>query len=57
MQRVTQMHITPDLLAEIAPRADVRIQVAGETIEPGVFTTPARVRPRELFHGSVERKS
>ena len=44
MQRVTQMHVTPDLLAEINPQADVRIQVAGETIEPGVFTAPARVR-------------
>ena len=38
------MHVTPDLLAEINPQADVRIQVAGETIEPGVFTAPARVR-------------
>ncbi|BGP56528.1 mitochondrial 54S ribosomal protein YmL35 [Rhodotorula sphaerocarpa] len=44
MQRVTQMHVTPDLLAEIYPRADVRIHVAGETIEPGVYTAPARTR-------------
>ncbi|GAA5999639.1 mitochondrial 54S ribosomal protein mL38 MRPL35 [Rhodotorula paludigena] len=44
MQRVTQMHVTPDLLAEIVPAADVRLQVAGETIEPGVFTLPAQTR-------------
>ncbi|KWU44795.1 PEBP-like protein [Rhodotorula sp. JG-1b] len=55
MQRVTQMHVTPDLLAEINPQADVRIQVAGETIEPGVFTAPARTREgfevtAQVFH-------
>lgn len=50
MQRVTQMHVTPDLLAEIYPRADVRIHVAGETIEPGVYTAPARVRSVRPVH-------
>ncbi|GAA5991045.1 hypothetical protein JCM10908_006515 [Rhodotorula pacifica] len=55
MQRVTQMHVTPDLLAEIQPQADVRIQVDGETIEPGVFTAPARTRDgfqvtAQVFH-------
>lgn len=44
MQRVTQMHVTPDLLPEIKPAADVRLAVGGSTIEPGVFTKPADVR-------------
>ncbi|BGP49283.1 mitochondrial 54S ribosomal protein YmL35 [Rhodotorula kratochvilovae] len=52
MQRVTQMHVTPDLLPEIKPVADVRLQVAGQTIEPGVFTKPADTR--EGFDVSVQ---
>lgn len=44
MQRVTQMNVIPDVLGDIYPEADVRIKVAGETIEPGVFTLPAQVR-------------
>ncbi|GAA6055622.1 hypothetical protein JCM3770_006729 [Rhodotorula araucariae] len=52
MQRVTQMHITPDLLPEIKPVADVRLHVAGATIEPGVFTNPADTR--EGFEVSVQ---
>jgi len=44
MQRVTQMHVTPDLLADIKPSADVRLTVAGSTIEPGSYTKPADVR-------------
>ena len=44
MQRVTQMSVTPDLLPEIAPQADLRIQIAQEQIVPGVFTKPADVR-------------
>ncbi|GAA5825143.1 hypothetical protein JCM11251_006117 [Rhodosporidiobolus azoricus] len=44
MQRVTQMHVVPDLLPSISPSADVRIQVGGETVEPGAFTMPAQSR-------------
>ncbi|GAA5875709.1 hypothetical protein JCM8547_007046 [Rhodosporidiobolus lusitaniae] len=44
MQRVTQMHVTPDLLPSISPELDVRIQVGGQTIEPGSFTLPAQTR-------------
>ncbi|KPV74569.1 uncharacterized protein RHOBADRAFT_45059 [Rhodotorula graminis WP1] len=44
MQRVTQMHVTPDLLPEIKPVADVRLTVAGSTIEPGSYTKPADTR-------------
>lgn len=43
MQRVTQMSVTPDLLPEIAPEADVRIRIGAEQIVPGVFTSPADV--------------
>ncbi|TNY24433.1 phosphatidylethanolamine-binding protein [Rhodotorula diobovata] len=52
MQRVTQMHVTPDLLPEIKPAADVRLAVGGSTIEPGVFTKPADTR--EAFDVSVQ---
>jgi large subunit ribosomal protein L35 len=45
MQRVTQMSVTPDLLPEIAPEADLRIRVGSEQIVPGVFTNPADVSP------------
>ncbi|GAA5933242.1 YbhB/YbcL family Raf kinase inhibitor-like protein [Sporobolomyces koalae] len=41
MQRVTQMSVTPDLLPEIAPEADLRIQIGEQQIVPGVFTKPA----------------
>ncbi|GAA5828153.1 hypothetical protein JCM5353_007807 [Sporobolomyces roseus] len=44
MQRVTQMSVTPDLLPEIAPEADVRIRIGSEQIVPGVFTSPADTR-------------
>lgn len=43
MQRVTQMSVTPDLLAEIRPEVDVQIKIAGQEIEPGVFTLPSQV--------------
>ncbi|GAA6020577.1 hypothetical protein JCM11491_000802 [Sporobolomyces phaffii] len=44
MQRVTQMSVTPDLLPEITPEADLRIRVGHEQIVPGVFTNPAETR-------------
>lgn len=44
MQRVTQMSVTPDLLAEINPEADVQIRIAGNHIEPGSYTLPSQVR-------------
>ncbi|GAA5908745.1 hypothetical protein JCM6882_008194 [Rhodosporidiobolus microsporus] len=44
MQRVTQMHVTPDLLPSISPVADVRIHVGGEAIEPGSFAKPGQTR-------------
>ncbi|BGP25764.1 mitochondrial 54S ribosomal protein YmL35 [Rhodotorula toruloides] len=55
MQRVTQMNVTPDVVGDIYPEIDLRIQVAGETIEPGVFTLPAQTRERievtaQVFH-------
>ena len=49
MQRVTQMSVTPDLLPEIAPEADLRIRVGQEQIVPGVFTAPADVRSYSLL--------
>ncbi|GAA5956966.1 hypothetical protein JCM3765_006654 [Sporobolomyces pararoseus] len=55
MQRVTQMSVTPDLLPEIAPEADLRIRVGEEQIVPGVFTAPADTREgievsAQVFH-------
>ncbi|GAA6060350.1 hypothetical protein JCM10212_004534 [Sporobolomyces blumeae] len=55
MQRVTQMSVTPDVLPEIAPEADVRIQIGGDQIVPGVFTKPAETREgiqvsAQVFH-------
>ncbi|GAA5836809.1 hypothetical protein JCM3766R1_006270 [Sporobolomyces carnicolor] len=55
MQRVTQMSVTPDLLPEIVPQADLRIQIAQEQIVPGVFTKPADTREgieisAQVFH-------
>ncbi|EGU11322.1 hypothetical protein RTG_02794 [Rhodotorula toruloides ATCC 204091] len=55
MQRVTQMNVIPDVVGDIYPEIDLRIQVAGETIEPGVFTLPAQTREgievsAQVFH-------
>ncbi|GAA5972018.1 hypothetical protein JCM11641_002459 [Rhodosporidiobolus odoratus] len=55
MQRVTQMNVTPDLLAAISPQADVRFRVGGEAVEPGSFTKPAQTRAgveisAQVFH-------
>ncbi|KAK4046927.1 hypothetical protein OIV83_005718 [Microbotryomycetes sp. JL201] len=44
MQRVTQMHVTPDVLPAINPTARLDITVDGETIEPGSYTKPAATR-------------
>ncbi|GAA5873785.1 hypothetical protein JCM16303_002588 [Sporobolomyces ruberrimus] len=55
MQRVTQMSVTPDLLPEIVPEADLRIRIGSEQIVPGVFTNPADTREgievsAQVFH-------
>ncbi|GAA5895427.1 YbhB/YbcL family Raf kinase inhibitor-like protein [Sporobolomyces salmoneus] len=55
MQRVTQMSVTPDLLPEIVPEADLRIRIGEEQIVPGVFTSPADTREgievsAQVFH-------
>ncbi|BGP17591.1 hypothetical protein JCM10213_001240 [Rhodosporidiobolus nylandii] len=44
MQRVTQMHVVPDLLPSISPKADVRIRIAGQAVEPGAYVKPAQTR-------------
>ncbi|GAA6011683.1 hypothetical protein JCM10207_004208 [Rhodosporidiobolus poonsookiae] len=55
LQRIHQMHIVPDLLPSLSPEVDVRIQVAGETVEPGAYTQPAQTREgfevsAQVFH-------
>ncbi|KAM0791824.1 hypothetical protein ACM66B_004083 [Microbotryomycetes sp. NB124-2] len=44
MQRVTQMHVTPDVLPKIEPTARLDITVDGQRIEPGSYTSPAATR-------------
>lgn len=43
MQRITQMSVTPDLLAEISPEANLEIKIAGNSIEPGSYALPSQV--------------
>lgn len=48
MQRVTQMNVTPDLIASISPSADVRVSISGEDTVPGVFVLPSQVSESRL---------
>lgn len=37
MQRLTQMHIMPDVLPEIEPVVDVQVRFRGKDVQPGAF--------------------
>ncbi|KAI5836868.1 phosphatidylethanolamine-binding protein [Morchella snyderi] len=37
MQRLTQMHVIPDVLPDVDPRVDVQVRFAGRDTAPGVF--------------------
>lgn len=37
MQRLTQMHVVPDVLPALDPVADVQVRFRGRDIQPGAF--------------------
>lgn len=37
MQRLTQMHVIPDVLPGVDPSVDVQVRFVGRDIRPGVF--------------------
>lgn len=37
MQRLTQMHVIPDVLPSVDPRVDVQVRFAGRDTAPGMF--------------------
>ena len=43
MQRITQMHIVPDLMSHIDPDVNLRVMLQEGSIDPGVFLRPDQV--------------
>jgi large subunit ribosomal protein L35 len=37
MQRLTQMHVVPDLLPQIDPVVDVQVRFQGKDVQPGAY--------------------
>lgn len=42
MQRVSQMHIVPDILGRLEPQADLRLTINGTPVEPGSYIKPTQ---------------
>ena len=49
MQRLTQMHVVPDLLPHIDPVVDVQVRFQGKNVPPGVFLDSRRTEGKPTF--------
>lgn len=43
MQRISQMHVVPDVIGRIQPLADVRVAIQDGLVEPGSYIKPSQV--------------